>query len=107
MNGYHGELRQNLQAQQKGANATIDMIGSLQDVNMRDNNHKGHSGKYLADIRGYLDLSLPAKPNIVCVHAGTNNRDMNVDLDNADALIEYIIDRLFEGGLMLLFLLRR
>ncbi|KAL4782642.1 SGNH hydrolase-type esterase domain-containing protein [Aspergillus varians] len=98
MNGYRQPLRQSLLSEQMGTNATTDMIGSLQDGSMQDNDHEGHSGKYLADIREYLELSLPAKPNVVCVHAGSNNMDLEVDLDIADSLIESIIDRLFDGS---------
>ncbi|PLB37353.1 uncharacterized protein BDW47DRAFT_126549 [Aspergillus candidus] len=97
-NGYRGKLRQKLLAEQKGTDSTVDMIGSLTEGDMRDANHEGHSGKFLADIREYIELSLPAKPNIVLIHAGTNNMDKGVDLDKADTLIESIIDRAFDGS---------
>lgn len=97
-NGYRGKLRAKLISAQKGTNASTDMIGSLRNGDMRDNDHEGHSGKLLADIREYLELSLPAKPNVVLVHAGTNNMDLEKDLDKADTLIESIIDRLIEGS---------
>ncbi|KAE8375668.1 SGNH hydrolase-type esterase domain-containing protein [Aspergillus bertholletiae] len=98
MNGYRGKLRQKLLADVKGTDSTVDMIGSLRNGKMKDNDHEGHSGKYLADIREYLELSLAAQPNIACVHAGTNNMDKEVDLDKADSLIASIIDRLFQGS---------
>ena len=97
-NGYREMLREKLITAQEGTNSSTDIIGSLQNGNMTDNDHEGHSGKCLADIREYLELSLPAKPNIVLVHAGTNNMDLEEDLDEADILIESIIDRLFEGS---------
>lgn len=97
-NGYRGILRQKLLAIEEDTNFAVDMIGSLRDGEMRDNNHEGHSGKYLVDILSYIDLSLPAKPNVVLVHAGTNNMDKEVDLDKADSLIESIIDKLFQGS---------
>ncbi|KAE8363570.1 hypothetical protein BDV27DRAFT_158663 [Aspergillus caelatus] len=98
MNGYRSKLRERLVSSQKDSNFSVDMVGSLRDGGMQDNDHEGHSGKYLADIRQYLELSIDAKPNIVLVHAGTNNMDKEVDLDKADQLIESIIDRLFEGS---------
>lgn len=97
-NGYRETLREKLITAQEGTKSSTDMIGSLQNGNMTDNDHEGHSGKCLADIREYLEFSLPAKPNIVLVHAGTNNMDLEEDLDKADILIESIIDRLFEGS---------
>lgn len=97
-NGYRGKLRQQLLAEQKGTNSTVDMIGSLTAGDMQDASHEGHSGKFLADIRQYIELSLPAKPNVVLIHAGTNNMDKEKDLDKADTLIESIIDRAFDGS---------
>ena len=97
-NGYREKLREKLISAQKGTNTSTDMIGSLQNGDMKDNDHEGHSGKCLDDIREYLELSLPAKPNVVLVHAGTNNMDLEKDLDKADTLIESIIDRLIEGS---------
>ncbi|KAB8199133.1 SGNH hydrolase-type esterase domain-containing protein [Aspergillus parasiticus] len=98
MNGYRSKLCHRLVSNHKDSNFSVDMIGSLRDGEMRDNDHEGHSGKYLADIRQYLELSIDAQPNIVLVHAGTNNMDKEVDLDKEDQLIESIIDRLLEGS---------
>lgn len=94
--GYRHKLRSALQNHQPGLE--VDMIGSLQDGEMADNDHEGHSGKYLSDIREYLELSVPAKPNVVCLHAGTNNMDLEVDLDSADQVMEDIINRLLEAS---------
>ncbi|OGM42647.1 hypothetical protein ABOM_008414 [Aspergillus bombycis] len=98
MNGYRSKLRELLTSNKNDSRFSVDMIGSLQDGDMRDNDHEGHSGKYLADIQQYLKLSIEAKPNLVLVHAGTNNMDKEVDLDKADRLIESIIDRLLDGS---------
>lgn len=76
--GYREKLRQKLLIEQKNSNTSTDMIGSRQSGDMKNNDHEGHSGKLLADIRQYLELSLPAKPNVVCVHAGANNMDKGV-----------------------------
>ncbi|OJJ00832.1 hypothetical protein ASPVEDRAFT_591077 [Aspergillus versicolor CBS 583.65] len=94
--GYRHKLRSTLQNQQAGLE--VDMIGSLQEGEMADNDHEGHSGKYLSDIRQYLELSIQAQPNIVCLHAGTNNMDLEVDLDSAGGVMEDIIDRLLEAS---------
>lgn len=96
--GYREKLRQQLLTAQQGTNATVDMIGSLTDGDMRDANHEGHSGKFLADIRESIELSLPAKPNVVLIHAGTNNMDKGKDLDKADGIMESIIDRALDGS---------
>ncbi|KAH6867466.1 hypothetical protein B0T10DRAFT_572278 [Thelonectria olida] len=62
---------------------TVDMIGTLQDGDMPNNNHEGQSGKHVTNINEYWKLSIKARPNVVLLHAGTNNIDENVDLDIA------------------------
>ncbi|KAI8409226.1 hypothetical protein FOFC_09061, partial [Fusarium oxysporum] len=96
--GYRGPLRQKLLS--KGANddITVDMIGTLSHGNMVDNNHEGHSGEYLADINRYWKQSIEARPNVVLVHAGTNNMDKNRDLDIALDLMTSIIDGVFQSA---------
>ncbi|KAF5659012.1 chitinase [Fusarium heterosporum] len=96
--GYRGPLRQKLLS--KGANddITVDMIGTLQHGSMVDNNHEGHSGEYLADINRYWKQSIEARPNVVLVHAGTNNMDKNRDLDIALDLMTSIIDGIFKNA---------
>jgi lysophospholipase L1-like esterase len=72
----------------------VDFIGSLTNGNMADNHNEGHSGATIAQIAGYATLSLPDRPNIVLLHAGTN--DMNnappVDPTNAPARLGAMID---------------
>lgn len=94
--GYRHKLRSSLLNHQPGLD--VDMIGSLQEGEMADNDHEGHSGKLLSDIRKYLELSIQAKPNVVCLHAGTNNMDYEVDLDSAGEVMEDIIDRVLEAS---------
>ncbi|KAH6959267.1 hypothetical protein DER45DRAFT_594703 [Fusarium avenaceum] len=65
--GYRGPLRQKLLDHANG-DFSIDMVGSLTD----------------------------ARPNIVLIHAGTNNMDKNVDLDIALDIYRNIIDGIFK-----------
>jgi hypothetical protein len=89
-NGYRKRLRQKLVSYDDG---TVDMIGTQKSPKMPvDGDHQGHSGKYLAQIREFLKLSIVAQPNIVLVHAGTNNMDKQIDLAIATDLIEGIMD---------------
>ena len=88
-NGCRGTLRQHLIAR----GIKVDMVGSLRTGgSIRDNDHEGHSGGYLAEMQSYLALSVRTRPNLVLIHAGTNNMDKNVDVDVADALMDSIID---------------
>ncbi|KAI8671681.1 SGNH-hydro domain-containing protein [Fusarium keratoplasticum] len=93
--GYRGPLRRKLLSQGKDDGITVDMIGSLTDGNMPDNNHEGHSGRYLDEINTYWKLSIKARPNLVLIHAGTNNMDKNRDLDIALDIYRNMIDGIF------------
>ncbi|KAH7303623.1 hypothetical protein B0I35DRAFT_342432, partial [Stachybotrys elegans] len=93
-NGYRNRLRQMLRDQK----AAVDMIGTQQMGSMEDNDHQGHSGKMLADINGYWKESIQARPNVVLVHAGTNNMDLEVDLAGSPGVMEDIIDGLLRNA---------
>lgn len=93
-NGYRKRLRNKLTHH----GFAVDMIGSLRNGDMPDNDHEGHSGKYLADIAQYWKRSIQARPNVVLIHAGTNNMDKEVDLAIAPRLIESIIDDIFSAA---------
>jgi lysophospholipase L1-like esterase len=73
----------------------VDMIGTLRNGGMQDNNHEGHSGEALAEIRTYWQKPLAAKPNVVLIHAGTNNMDLEIDLDKAPQLLNQILDGIY------------
>ncbi|KAJ4307605.1 hypothetical protein N0V84_012612 [Fusarium piperis] len=67
------------------------MIGTLKDGSMADSDHEGHSGEYLKNINGYWQQPAKARPNVVCIHAGTNNMDKEVDLDIAPTLMKDMV----------------
>lgn len=89
--GYRRPLREKL----TGRGANVDMIGTLHNGNMVDNDHQGHSGEFLMEIKEYWKRSIDARPNVVCIHAGTNNMDKGRDLDIAPDLMEEIVDGIF------------
>lgn len=87
LNGYRGYLRDKLVAYASGESSwSIDMIGSLKHGNMADNDHEGHSGEFIREISTYVGRSIAARPNVVLIHAGTNNMDKEIDLDIAPDL---------------------
>lgn len=82
-----------------GRNYRVDMIGTQKGPStMADNDHEGHSGKVLAEINTYWKRSIRAHPNVVLVHAGTNNMDLEEDLEGSPAVMEEMIDGLFENA---------
>lgn len=90
-NGYRSGLRQQLEFVTK-----VDMIGSLADGTMADNSHEGHSGEFLATIKEFALDSTAARPNLVLLHAGTNNMDLEIDLASSPKLLREIIIELGE-----------
>lgn len=94
--GYRNRLREKL----TGRGASVDMIGSLKhpSTGMADNDHEGHSGRVLAQINEYWRLSIAARPNVVLVHAGTNNMDLEEDLEGSPAMLAAIIDGLLANA---------
>lgn len=65
--GYRQALQEHL------AGSNLNFIGSQHSGTMQDNANEGHNGKVIADIAGFAQSSLPHHPNIVLLHAGTND----------------------------------
>ena len=94
-NGYRLRLQQDL------AGSNLTFIGSVQSGNMTNNQNEGHPGANISEIQQYAGNSLPQKPNIVLIHAGTN--DMNNDppeepYDTAPDRLGSLIDTVVAGA---------
>ena len=87
-NGYRGPL------QEKLAGVDFDFIGTLVDGTMRDRSHQGHSGKVISEIKEFSSASLGARPNVILLHAGTNDLDLQRDVPNAPKRLAGLIDHL-------------
>jgi lysophospholipase L1-like esterase len=61
----------------------VQYVGSQQSGNMIDNYNEGHPGAIITQIASYAKASLPDRPNVVLLMAGTN--DVNIPSDPADA----------------------
>jgi hypothetical protein len=70
-NGYRNALRNLLTPITQ-----VDFIGTLAHGTMPDNSHEGHSGQFLGPIKEWAAAPIRARPNVVLVHAGTNNMDL-------------------------------
>ncbi|KAF7561563.1 hypothetical protein G7046_g2578 [Stylonectria norvegica] len=53
----------------------VEYVGSQQSGNMADNSNEGHPGAVIDEIATYAKASLPERPNVIVLMAGTN--DMN------------------------------
>jgi lysophospholipase L1-like esterase len=68
---------------QNELNMTVDFIGSVQAGTTADNYNEGHDSATIDQIASFAPLSLSDRPNIILIHAGTN--DMNLPLDPSTA----------------------
>jgi lysophospholipase L1-like esterase len=90
-NGDRLELYDDLTAQY---NMTVSFIGSVEDCTMADNFNEGHDGATIDEIASFATLSLPEQPNIILVHAGTNDMNLPLDPDTAPTRLGNLIDEL-------------
>ncbi|KAK2734883.1 GDSL-like lipase acylhydrolase [Colletotrichum kahawae] len=72
-NGYRLQLLNNLKGN------TVDFVGSVQAGTMSDSDNEGHNGATIDQISSFATVSLPQRPNVVLLHAGTNDINGNID----------------------------
>ena len=83
-----------------GAGNTVNMIGSLESGTAPlppNDHHEGHDGAVISEITTFASLSLPKRPNVVLLHAGTNDMDRNIDPDTAPDRLGSLIDQIIEA----------
>jgi lysophospholipase L1-like esterase len=68
-NGYRASLLVSLQA----AGYTVDFVGSQKTGTMTDKDNEGHRGYTINQIRTVAGGGLAYRPNVVLLHAGTND----------------------------------
>lgn len=98
--GFRGYLQSMLVNGTNGAayGGDIDFVGTLRDGNMTDNSHDGKSGAYLADLVPVVQQATNARPNIVLIHAGSNDMDKNVNVSTAIDRMEAIVRAVHDGA---------
>lgn len=76
-NGYRAQLLHNLiYAQFHWRHRpwhTVDFVGTQHSGLMHDNDNEGHSGFRINQIHDVMDKGLAMRPNVVLLHAGTND----------------------------------
>ena len=90
-NGYRKPLAENL------AGTKLKFIGSVRSGSMDDNYNEGHPGATIRAVANFATLSLGYRPNVILVHAGTNDFDINPPaekIDKADERLGGLIDEL-------------
>ncbi|MFE0589319.1 FG-GAP-like repeat-containing protein [Micromonospora echinospora] len=89
-NGYRDELYDHL----KGSARHVDFVGSVQTGSMSDNDHEGHPGDRIDEIAATADCTVPRyQPNVVTLHAGTNDIGQNFALSSAPTRLRSLVDQ--------------
>ncbi|KAL8746582.1 MAG: hypothetical protein Q9190_001426 [Brigantiaea leucoxantha] len=84
-NGFRKFLYDTLQKTNK-----VTYVGSQGTAPLK---HEGHPGWVISDIGNAASVSLPSRPNVVLLHAGTNDILQNKDVDNAPERLGDLIDQ--------------
>jgi lysophospholipase L1-like esterase len=77
----------------------FDFVGSVQSGDMEDRDNEGHPGKRIDEIARFADCSVEAlRPNVVLLHAGTNDINQNYQLDTAPTRLRGLINQVLEDA---------
>lgn len=71
-------------------------VGSGSLGHFQGDHHEGHSGYAIGEISGQASKSLPARPNVILLHAGTNDMNRPVDPLGAPQRLGTLIDNISE-----------
>jgi lysophospholipase L1-like esterase len=74
---------------------SVDYVGTHRSGSMPDNFNEGHSGAVISEIASYAEGSLPVRPNVVLLMAGTNDINKPNDPAGAPSRLASLIDRIF------------
>jgi lysophospholipase L1-like esterase len=88
-NGYRKVLLDTITAN----GSTVQYVGSVQAGNMTDNHNEGHPGATISQIATFANLSLPERPNIILLMAGTNDMAQSLNLSDAPRRLGDLIDQ--------------
>lgn len=86
-NGYRQDLLNMLSGN------PVQYVGSQRSGNMADSFNEGHPGAVISEIADYAKLSLPDRPNIILLMAGTNDCNKPEDPAGAPARLASLIDK--------------
>ena len=72
---------------------TVNYIGSQSSGDFSENKHEGYPGKKIADISGLIGPTLSQRPNVVLIHAGTNDMGSIADAAGANDRLGSLVDK--------------
>ncbi|MFJ8637072.1 GDSL-type esterase/lipase family protein [Streptomyces sp. NPDC093568] len=78
---------------------SVDFVGSQRSGDMADPHHEGHPGFRIDEIARMTACSVRAhRPNLVTLHAGTNDMNQNHQLDTAPERLGALIDQILRDA---------
>ncbi|MCJ1470176.1 hypothetical protein MMC07_008821 [Pseudocyphellaria aurata] len=92
-NGYRLHLLRRL----KYLGNSVTYVGSVPLGHFQGDHHEGHSGYTIGEISGQASNSLPSRPNVVLLHAGTNDLNRPVDPPGAPQRLGILIDKILKS----------
>ncbi|KAL5083333.1 hypothetical protein Trisim1_001784 [Trichoderma cf. simile WF8] len=98
-NGYRKWIREQL----RWEGWQVNMVGSGQTGTMKDRDHEGHPGWIITESPGHSgvqqawDAAKWMKPNLVLLNVGTNDCSFNIDLPNAGARMQSLVQSIFDA----------
>ncbi|KAK4985019.1 hypothetical protein LTR50_006239 [Elasticomyces elasticus] len=64
---------------------------------MAENANEGHPQKTISEIAAFAKQSLPERPNVILLHAGTNDMNIPFEPDSAPIRLSFFIDEIFNA----------
>jgi lysophospholipase L1-like esterase len=93
--GYRAPLYESLHR----ATGGVEFVGSMRSGRAGDPHHEGHPGWTIDQIEKIAACSVPSnRPNVVLLHAGTNDVNQNLNLVMASERLEKAIDTIHRGS---------
>lgn len=89
--GYRNDLLGRL------AGNSVQYIGSVRSGSMSDNYNEGHPGAVITEIATFAKLSLPERPNVVLLMAGTNDCNNGLDISTMPERLGSLIDEVVDA----------
>ncbi|GAW16078.1 hypothetical protein ANO14919_055010 [Xylariales sp. No.14919] len=91
-NGYRESLFNQLAARGND----VDFVGRIKSGTMADKEHEGHRGYFIEQIGQASYVGIGAAPNIVLLHAGTNDCNKSIEVETAPSRLENLIDLILD-----------
>ncbi|VUC38120.1 unnamed protein product, partial [Clonostachys rosea] len=74
----------------------VDFVGSNWSGDFEDTDHEGHRGEVISTIQSMASTGISAAPNIILLHAGTNDINRALDVGSAPSRLKTLISAFYD-----------